>query len=225
MFRAGSITTALLAVTLSATTMACLATAAPADQWSDAMAAFDRKDRENPPPAGGIVFVGSSSIGGWNLDRYFPDLPVINRGFGGSQIIDSVNHADLLVIRHKPRVVVFYAGDNDLAAGKTPEEVSRDFRAFVAKLHASVPETRILFIGIKPSILRWNLIGNVRETNALIRGFAEGDDRLGFVDVDGPMLGWDGRPRKELLAEDGLHMTAKGYELWTMLVRPFLDEP
>lgn len=225
MFRTASLMAAFFTAALSASTMACAATAAPADQWADAMAAFDRKDREKPLPPGGIVFVGSSSIGGWDLERFFPGLPVINRGFGGSQIIDSVNHADLLVIRHTPRVVVFYAGDNDLAAGKTPEEVSRDYRAFVAKVHASTPQTRILFIGIKPSIDRWHLIGNVRKANDLIRTFSESDDRLGFVDVDGPMLGWDGKPRRELLKEDGLHLTEKGYELWTMLVRPFLDAP
>lgn len=225
MLETASLKAALFTVMLSATTMACVATGAPADQWADAMAAFDRKDREQPAPANAIVFVGSSSIGGWDLDRFFPDLPAINRGFGGSQIIDSVNHADLLVIRHKPRVVVFYAGDNDLAAGKSPEEVAGDFRTFVAKVHASTPETRILFIGIKPSISRWSLIGNVRKANQLIRNFSESDDRLGFVDVDAPMLGWDEKPRKELLAEDGLHLTEKGYELWTILVRPFLDTP
>ena len=225
MIKRATLKAALFTVMLSASTMACVAAGAPADQWADAMAAFDLKDREHPAAAGGIVFVGSSSIGGWDLDRFFPDLPVINRGFGGSQIIDSVNHADLLVIRHKPRVVVFYAGDNDLAAGKTPEGVSRDFKAFAAKVHASMPETRILFIGIKPSILRWKLIQNVRKANELIRDFSESDDRLGFVDVDGPMLGWDEKPRKELLAGDGLHLTEKGYELWTRLVRPFLDAP
>jgi lysophospholipase L1-like esterase len=169
------------------------------------------------------VFTGSSSIRLWDLARSFPNLPVLNRGFGGSQIIDAVNHVDLLVIKHKPRTVVFYAGDNDLAAGRTPQQVTADFKAFVAKIHAALPDARIAFIGIKPSILRWSIVAQVRQANALIREYCDGDDRLGFVDVDGPMLGWDGKPRKDLLIQDGLHLSPKGYELWTTLVRPFLE--
>jgi lysophospholipase L1-like esterase len=193
------------------------------DQWSKDMTAFEDQDRKSAFQPGGIVFVGSSSIRLWNLAASFPGLPVLNRGFGGSQIADSVRHVDLLVVRHRPRTVVFYAGDNDIAAGKTPQTVRDDFKAFVAKIHAPLPQTRIAFIGIKPSIQRWALVAKVREANALVRAHCETDERLGFVDVDGPMLGWDEKPRTDLLVADGLHLSPRGYELWTMLVRPFLE--
>ena len=196
---------------------------AQADQWATEMTAFEEQDKRVPPAPGGVVFVGSSSIRLWDLARSFPGLPVINRGFGGSQISDAVAHIELLVLRHKPRIVIFYAGDNDLATGKTPDAVAADFKAFVDKVHAQLPQARIAFIGIKPSIQRWALIGKVREANGLVRTHCESDDRLGFVDVDGPMLGWDEKPRKDLLVADGLHLSPKGYELWTTLVRPFLE--
>lgn len=212
-----------LALGLVAAIVSAAAPAAQADRWAKEMAAFEAEDRQAPAAAGGVVFVGSSSIRLWDLARSFPDLRVLNRGFGGSQIEDSVRHADLLVIRHKPRIVVFYAGDNDVAAGKTPQQVSEDFRAFVAKVRAALPESRVAFIAIKPSIQRWALVAKVREANALVRAYCDTDDRLGFVDVDGPMLGWDGRPRQNLFVADGLHLSAKGYELWTTLVRPFLE--
>lgn len=195
---------------------------AQTDRWAKEMAAFDQADEKGGPAPGGVVFVGSSSIRLWDLPRWFPGLPVTNRGFGGSEIADAVRHADRLVIRHAPRVVIFYAGDNDLANGKTPETVAADYRAFVARVHAALPETRIAFIGIKPSVQRWGLIERVREANRLVRAFAAGNDRLGFVDVDGPMLGWDERPRPELLAADGLHLSDEGYALWTTLVMPFV---
>lgn len=192
--------------------------------WAKEMAAFEAQDQKDPA-VGGIVFTGSSSIRLWDLTKSFPGLPVLNRGFGGSQIVESVNHAELLVVRHTPRTVVFYAGDNDLSAGKTPQHVFGDFKAFVSKVHAALPATRIAFIGIKPSIARWAMVAKVRETNALIRDFCDRDDRLGFVDVDGPMLGWDGKPRPDLFVEDGLHLSAKGYALWNTLVLPFLAPP
>ena len=197
--------------------------AAQADRWAKDMAAFEQQDRAAPFSPGGIVFVGSSSIRLWDLARSFPSMPILNRGFGGSQVIDSVTHAELLVVRHKPRLVVFYAGDNDIAADKTPATVLNDFKAFVAKVHAALPQTRIAFVAIKPSVQRWALIAKVREANGLVRRLCESDPRLGFVDVDGPMLGWDEKPRADLFVADGLHLSPKGYELWTTLVRPFLE--
>ena len=195
---------------------------APADKWAKEMAAFEEQDRKDPA-VGGVVFVGSSSIRLWDLKKSFPDVPALNRGFGGSQIPDSVTHADLLVIRHKPQIVVFYAGDNDIGAGRTPQQVFDDYKAFVSKVHGALPATRIAFIAIKPSIQRWALVDKVRAANALVREYAAADDRLGFVDVDGPMLGWDEKPRKELFVADGLHMTPRGYDVWTTLVRPFVE--
>ena len=191
--------------------------------WGKEMAAFAAHDKEQPFAPGGVVFVGSSSIRLWDLARSFPGLPTLNRGFGGSQIADSVAHVDLLILRHRPRLVVFYAGDNDIASGKAPAAVAADFKTFAGRVHQALRDARIAFIGIKPSPQRWKLIDTVRQANALIREFALTDHRIGFVDVDGPMLGWNEQPRPELFVDDGLHLSAKGYELWTTLVRPFLQ--
>jgi lysophospholipase L1-like esterase len=213
-------------VTLAAVFTAALSLTAAAQQearWAKEMAAFEAQDKASPPRPGGIVFVGSSSIRLWDLASAFPGLDAVNRGFGGSHVSDSVEHADLLVIRHQPRAVVFYAGDNDIAAGRTPQTVLDDYKRFVGRVHAAVPQARIAFIAVKPSIQRWALIAKVREANALVRRFAEGDDRLGFIDVDGPMLGWDEKPRPDLFVDDGLHLSSSGYALWNTLVRPFLE--
>ena len=199
------------------------APAVAADKWAAEIAKFEAADQATPFAPGGIVFVGSSSIRLWDVAAAFPGRRVLNRGFGGTQIIDSVNHVDRLVIRHKPATVVFYAGDNDLSAGRTPQQVEADFAAFVTKVHAALPATRIAFIGIKPSIARWALITKVREANRLVREDCDRDDRLGFVDVDAAMLGWDAKPRPELFVKDGLHMSPKGYDIWNMLVRPFIE--
>jgi len=160
----------------------------------------------------------------WDLKKSFPDFPAINRGFGGSQICDAVHYADALVVKHRPRVVVFYAGDNDIAGGKSPEQVQRDFREFVDKVRKPLAEARIVFVSIKPSIARWKLADKIREANRLIREDVAEDKQVVFVDVWGEMLGEDKMPRKELLRDDGLHLNEAGYEIWTKLVRPHLDE-
>src|SRR5579859_3047551 len=56
-------------------------------KWEKDIAAFEASDRTNPPPKDCIVFVGSSSIRFWSsLKEDFPGLPVVNRGFGGSEL-------------------------------------------------------------------------------------------------------------------------------------------
>ena len=190
--------------------------------WEPAIAAFEESDRSSPPPAGEIVFVGSSSIRLWDVHRYFPDLRIINRGFGGSQLSDAVRYAERIVTPYQPRIVVVYAGDNDIYAGATSEQVTISFEQFVRLVRARVPGVRIVFIGIKPSLQRWDVIERTRLANELIRAYAEHDDGVAFVDVDQAMLGWDERPRPELFVADGLHMTPAGYELWSALLRPLL---
>lgn len=194
-----------------------------ADKWGKSIADYEAADRTNPPPRGAIVFVGSSSIRKWEtLARDFSGLPVINRGFGGSQISDSVLFADRIVTPYHPRQVILYAGDNDIGAGKTPQQVFADYLAFTRKLHASDPRLRISFVAIKPSLKRWNLVEQGREANRLIAAHCRKDQRLDFIDIATPMLGADGKPRSELFVEDGLHLSPAGYALWRERVRPFL---
>jgi len=195
----------------------------PADRWESSIARFEALDANSPPPEGAVLFIGSSSIVGWDLAKSFPGLPVINRGFGGSHLADSVRYAERIVLPYRPKTVVLYAGDNDLAAGKSPEQVWEDYKAFVNKVHAALPQTKIIYIGIKPSIARWKLIDNIRKANRLIAETAAADQRLVFVDVEKPMLAPDGKPRQELFKADGLHLNQAGYKLWSDLLRPHLE--
>jgi lysophospholipase L1-like esterase len=194
-------------------------------RWERDIARFVDEDARVRRVPGATVFVGSSSIRLWDLDKSFPEHHTINRGFGGSQLEDSVYFVDRLVLRHSPPVIVLYAGDNDIASGKSPEQVAADYAAFVAAVHEKLPQSKIVYIGIKPSVKRWHLIEKIRTANKLIQTAVEKDERLVFVDVDAPMLGEDGKPRKELLREDGLHLTPAGYEVWTKLVTPHLPAP
>jgi lysophospholipase L1-like esterase len=192
-------------------------------RWEKEIRAFEENDRQKPPSHGGIVFVGSSSIRFWKLDKSFPGMDYINRGFGGSQLADSVHFLPRIVLPYEPRTVVLYAGDNDLAAGKTPEQVAADFKEFVQAIHSKLPKTRIVFVCIKPSLARWKLIDKIRNTNELIADFCKSDNRLVYVDVATPMLGPDGKPQRELFLGDGLHLNDTGYGLWAKLLKPHLQ--
>ncbi len=193
-------------------------------RWEKEVQAFEAADRTNPPPPHPILFIGSSSIRFWRtLAHDFPGLPVINRGFGGSEMADSVALAERLVLPYQPREIVVYAGDNDVAAGKAPQQILADFQAFVAKVHHWFPATRILYLAIKPSPSRWRLAAQIRATNSLVAAAAKRSPGVEFIDVFTPMLRPDGQPRAELFRPDMLHMNAAGYALWTRLLRPHLE--
>jgi lysophospholipase L1-like esterase len=198
------------------------ATVAPPERWATELAAFEADDMRAPFPRGEIVFVGSSTIRQWNVASSFPDLKILNRGINGSELADAVRHIDRLVLRHEPRLVVLYAGDNDIAAGRLSEQVAVEFERFVRLVHARLPQTRILFLAIKPSILRWLQVDRMRLANEMIRNICTRDDRLAFLDFDAAMVGWDEKPRRELFVDDGLHLSTQGYQLWNAIIRPFL---
>ncbi len=196
--------------------------AAPA-KWAASIDAFTRADAANPPPREAVLFVGSSSIVRWkSLARDFPDVPVINRGFGGSELADSVHYLDRLVLKHEPRVVVLYAGENDLQAGATAEEVHARFQAFRQGLHAALPRTKLVFIAIKPSPSRAKIRDRLDRANALIAASCREDPRLAFADVVPPMLDAAGQPRPELFVADRLHLSEAGYAVWRPIVAPLL---
>jgi len=209
-----------------AAALLCVACAAHAQagaaqaQWDAAFAAFDAADQKHAPAPGGVLFVGSSTIRLWDgLESQFAGQPVIiKRGFGGSRLSDCAHHLDRLVTRYRPRMVLVYAGDNDLAEGRTPLELLQSFQAFVEGVHRKLPATRIAFISIKPSPLRSTLLPQVREANALIRDYARTHEALDYIDVFTPMLDAQGSPRRELFRADALHLNDAGYALWQQVI-------
>lgn len=192
-------------------------------EWAADMARFAAEDAAQPPPERPIVFTGSSSVRMWDtLARDFPEVPVLNRGFGGSQVRDSVWYADEIALRYRPRQIVLYAGDNDTHAGRSPAQVVADTRAFVARIHAALPGTQIALLGIKPSPSRANLLTVQRATNDALRTWAAGQRNVAYIDVFTPMLDADGVPRESLFIADRLHMNADGYALWREIIAPYL---
>lgn len=189
--------------------------AAATNSFDREILAFEARDRTNPPPRDAVLFIGSSSVRMWkNVAQDFPQYPVINRGFGGSQISDSIHFADRIVAPYRPRLIVFYAGGNDIHAKKSPQRVADDFKTFVQVVRRKLPSTPITYISIAPNPSRWAEVTEVREANRLIREFTTREKGLSFVDVFPLMLGPDGLPLPDIYLADKLHMNPKGYAIW-----------
>jgi lysophospholipase L1-like esterase len=193
--------------------------------WEPAILKFEEEDKISPPKPGSIVFTGSSSIAHWTtLVRDMKGLAVINRGFGGSQYSDLNEYVKRIVIAYHPAAVVVYEGDNDLAAesSKTPESVARDAAEFVQIVHSALPDTWIYILSIKPSKARFNDWARMKTANGMIRSFAEGQQRVQYIDVASSMLDAQENLPDDLFIADGLHPNAKCYALWTSIIKPIL---
>ena len=195
----------------------------PNARWEKDIAAFEAADAKGAPPKDSFLFVGSSSIRLWDLDASFPGVEAINRGFGGSEIENSTHFADRIIVPHQPHTVLLYAGDNDVAKGKSADRVVDDFQLFVAGVHKDLPETHIAFIAIKPSIKRWEMWPTMKAANDRIAAICSGSPKLTFLDIAKVTIGDDGKPDPALFAKDGLHLNAAGYKAWSALVSPLLD--
>lgn len=187
--------------------------------------AFEEQDRRNPPAEDTIFFVGSSTIRMWDLPKSFPNLKVLNRGFGGSMYSDVAFYLDRIVTPYKPKTIVLYTGDNDVANGKTAETVFADFKRVIDRIRAVTPKTRIIVLAVKPGPARWSLYPVAKEFNARVAEYAKGDPDMRYVETSGTILGADGQPRKEMFIADGLHLNGAGYAAWTALLMPYLAPP
>ena len=192
--------------------------------WERGLRSFETEDKRAEPVKHGVLFLGSSSIRLWATREFFPELASINRGVSGSHLSDAKRHVDRTVYPYEPKLIVFYAGENDIAAGVRPQRVLTDFQDFVQRIHEHDPETRIFFLSIKPSPIHRAIWSKMQETNMLVELFCTSDERLRYVDVATAMLDRLGNPRGELFLEDGLHLNSAGYRVWSQIVSPLVQD-
>jgi hypothetical protein len=201
--------------------------AAPHDfgKWEKEISAYEAVDRTNPPPSGSFVFVGSSTIRMWkSLATDFSGFPVVNRGFGGCEIMDCTHFASRIVIPYKPRAVFLRAGGNDIHAGKSAQEVFGNFKEFVATVRAALPEVEVFYISVSPAISRWTEAGESKALNDLIKEFSSHTPHTRYIETYDLPLDTSGKPRPEVFLEDKLHFNAAGYKLLADRVRPYLSQ-
>ena len=209
----------------SATTSAENKSAAPFARFQNEIDNFLEQDKENNFPKNGVMMTGSSSIRFWKtMDKDFPKFPVLNRGFGGATIPEVLHFAGKYIFQHEPQIIVFYCGENDISEGATPETVFASFKTFVKIIETRLPETKLVYISMKPSIARWNLWPQYQAGEKLIKNFVDENPKIEYMDASISMLEKNGEVKKDIFVEDGLHMNAKGYEGWTNQLKPILEK-
>jgi lysophospholipase L1-like esterase len=194
-------------------------------KWEKEISDYEKADHENPPPKGEILFTGASTIKRWTtLSQDFPNHKVINRGFGGSEILDCTHFADRIIFPYEPRMIFFRSGGNDIHNGKTPQQVFDDFKEFVATVHARLPKTEIFYISQNPTAARWSQKDQELELNRMVEDMTKTTPYVKYIDVATMPLDAEGQPRLELFVADKLHFNEAGYKLLAEKVRPYLPK-
>jgi lysophospholipase L1-like esterase len=196
-----------------------------AQPFAEDIAAFKKQDSISFPPKQAILFVGSSSFTNWkDVQNYFPQFTILNRGFGGSSVSDVIRYADDIIFPYMPKQIVIYCGENDLAAADsvTGEMVYQRFVQLFIMIRDKMPKVPVAFISLKPSPSRWHLKEKMIVANKGIKKYLRKKKNAVFIDVYHKMLGADGTPIKEIFIEDNLHMNAKGYAIWQKIIEPYL---
>lgn len=198
---------------------------ARAQSFPNEIAAFKKQDDTLILNLHPVVFAGSSSFTKWtNVQQYFPEQFILNRGFGGSTLNDLIYYADDVILKYYPKQVVIYCGENDLAYSDsvTPKIVLKRFKKLYHIIRNYLPFGSIVFISIKPSINRQVLMPKMEETNRLIQVFLKSKNNTDYIDVYHEMLDADGKPMADIFLSDNLHMNAKGYAIRQKLIEPYL---
>ncbi|MBS2039395.1 hypothetical protein JST97_30700 [bacterium] len=200
--------------------------ALPLDRFESAIAAYESSDRLNSPGTGGTLFLGSSTFTLWghDLEREFARFHALNRGFGGSTIPEVDHYLERICFPYRPRLVLLYAGTNDIADGHPAEQVSSDFQHLIQHLRTQLPETRVAYVSMAMPPSRTQFESQYRAANAQIQSYCQKNPRLDFIDVSGLLLDEQGRPRQEYYREDQLHMKPAGYAVWVPVLRRYLEQ-
>lgn len=196
-----------------------------APQFYNEIQQFKKEDSAHFPLKNIILFVGSSSFQKWHdVQNYFPDKPIINRGFGGSELTDVIRYANDIIIPYHPKQIVIYAGENDLAYSDTVS-VKTVFNRVVTLfniIRKTLPNVPVIYVSIKPSPSRERLMPKMEEANKLIKHFFQSKKKAVFIDVYHKMLDANGKPMQDIFVEDNLHMNARGYHIWQKAMAPYL---
>lgn len=194
------------------------------ERWEKDIAKFEAEDAQERHPYGGLLFVGSSTIRFWKTAEGFPEFDnVINRGFGGSEMIDSATFAKRIILPYKPKVVVLYAGDNDLNEGTTPQKVDESFHWLTKQLHEALPDTKLVIVSAKVSVARLKIRAQTEALNVLFQNDAKASGGwITYFDLVPLLLDDAGQPVPALFRKDGLHMSDAGYAKVNEKLRPVL---
>ena len=184
---------------------------------------YEKQDSISLPKKGQILFIGSSSFRIWKtFSTDLAGISAINRGFGGSTMTDALYYFDRMVVKYAPSTVVVYEGDNDLAKGKSPEELAKEYEDFLNRLKKALPKTKLVYLAVRPSLSRIAIVDKQKQFNGWLEKYCKSQKGRFFLDMHSPFYLPDGTLMPDIFVADRLHLNEKGYQIFSAKIREFI---
>jgi lysophospholipase L1-like esterase len=184
---------------------------------------YEKQDSISLPKKGQILFIGSSSFRIWkSFAADLAGIDAINRGFGGSTMTDALYYFDRMVVKYAPRTVVVYEGDNDLAKGKSLEDLAKEYEAFSNRLKMALPKTKLVYLAVRPSLARIAIVDKQKEFNLWLENYCKSQKGRFYLDMHSPFYLADGTLMPDIFVADRLHLNEKGYQIFSAKIREFI---
>ena len=194
--------------------------------FADEIRAFKQQDSVHFPPKNGILFIGSSSIRKWtDLESRFADKPIVRRGVGGCELGQLLDfYTPYILFPYAPRKIFIYAGENDIASGKSAKLVAEEFSQLWILIHQQLPSATIYFMSIKQGIARAKYAPQVSEANAMIAAYLSNMSHTAYIDMNTAIYkqGTD-KPDSSLFEKDYIHLNKTGYDKWQKILQPYVN--
>jgi lysophospholipase L1-like esterase len=180
----------------------------------------------------GVLFVGDSITDGWRgkggkktFDEHFGSMDPLNIGIGGDRtqhVLWRLENGEVEGI--SPKVAVLMIGTNNLGSN-TDDEIAAGVTKCVKTLHAKLPNTRVLLLGIFPRGMSPDdkNRARIKAINEHIAKLDDGGKTVKYLDIGAKFLDADGTLPKEVMP-DALHPNEKGYQIWADAIDPTLKE-
>ena len=174
------------------------------------------------------LFLGDSITEMYDLEKYFPDDPVVNSGVSGDATHDILEDMEKRVYQYNPSKVFLLIGTNDLAQEKSPEEIFDNIKEMIKRIQENRPEAEIYIESVYPvnETLDTEMVGkrkneDIRSLNDLLQNYCQEED-LVYIDVYEELIDDNGQLTEEYTKE-GLHLNENGYQVVTDILKEYIE--
>jgi lysophospholipase L1-like esterase len=182
---------------------------------------------------GQIIFVGDSITDLYPLDDYFADLDLAcyNRGIGGDTTTGVINRLEVSLFDLEPSKIILMIGTNDINGSVSRDQIVTNYRKILDEIKINQPTVDLYFVSVIPQNKDLESYTGIKvdETNGAILEINDDIKKLceeyghTFVDLHSLLLDENGYLKKDY-SDDGIHLNSSGFQVWTSLIKPYLEK-
>jgi lysophospholipase L1-like esterase len=170
-----------------------------------------------------LVFIGDSLTEWYGWQERFPEYLVMNLGISGETVEELLERRDHIRERVKdPDIIFLMTGINNILSERY--DITVPYREIVRNLTTWYKRAKVVVQSLLPVDMPWISNETIKTINRHLSVIAREHDDADYLDVYSSFVDKNGKPIRGLLSDDGVHLAAKGYEVWAATVEKHLNQ-